>query len=92
VSPLLVAEVLGRALERVVHQLGRVEELLAAVDDLPLDVEPDVLHERHEGVEDLADAAARNAVAETCTTAGAPQGLGELADLLDEGRAPTMCV
>ena len=35
--PLLVGEVLGRALQRVVHQLGRVEELLAAVDDLPLD-------------------------------------------------------
>ena len=57
-GPLLLAEVLGRALQRVVHQLGRVEELLAPVDDLPLGVEPDVLHQRDERVEDLADAAA----------------------------------
>ena len=48
----------GRALERVVHELGRVEELLAAVDHLPLDVEADVAHQRHERVEDLRDAAA----------------------------------
>ena len=34
--PLLLGQVLGRALERVVHELGRVEELLAPVDDLPL--------------------------------------------------------
>ena len=39
-GPLLVGEVVGRALQRVVHQLGRVEELLAAVDDLPLASRP----------------------------------------------------
>ncbi len=81
--PLLVAEVLGRALQRVVHQLGRVEELLAAVDDLPLDVEPHVLHERHEGVEDLAHAAAERGGRDV-HDARPRQGLGELADLLDE--------
>ena len=56
--PLLVGEVLRVALQRVVHQLRRVEELLAAVDHLPLGVEPDVAHQRDQRVEDLRDAAA----------------------------------
>ena len=56
--PLLVGEVLRVALQRVVHHLRRVEELLAAVDHVPLDVEADVLHQRDQRVEDLRDAAA----------------------------------
>ena len=56
--PLLVRQVLRVALQRVVHELGGVEELLAPVDDLPLDVEPDVAHERHEREQDLRHAAA----------------------------------
>ena len=82
-GPLLLAEVLGRALQRVVHQLGRVEELLAAVDDLPLDVEPDVLHQRDERVEDLADAAAERGGRDVDDLA-ALQGRGELPDLVDQ--------
>ena len=45
-SPTAPRQVLRRALERVVHQLGRVEELLAPVDHLPLAVEADVAHQR----------------------------------------------
>jgi hypothetical protein len=41
-----------------VHELRRVEELLAPVDDVPLAVEADVLHERDERVEDLRHPAA----------------------------------
>ena len=40
------------------HHLGRVEELLAAVDHLPLALEPDVDHQRHQRVQDLRHAAA----------------------------------
>ena len=83
--PLLVGEVLGRALQRVVHELRRVEELLAPVDDLPLALEPDVLHERDERVEDLGDAAAERGRRDV-HDARALQRLGELADLLDRGR------
>jgi hypothetical protein len=57
-APLVLREVLRIPLERVVHQLRRVEELLTAEDDLPVGVDPDVAHERHERVEDLRDAAA----------------------------------
>ncbi len=51
--PLLLVEILRGALERVVHELGRVEELLAPVDHLPLALQPDVAHQRHERVQDL---------------------------------------
>ena len=56
--PLLLGEVLRVALERVVHLLGRVEELLAAVDDVPVGLEADVAHQRDERVEQLAHPAA----------------------------------
>ena len=84
--PLLLGEVLRVALQRVVHQLRRVEELLAAVDHLPLDLEPDVAHQRHERVEDLRDAAAERGGRQV-HDAPALQRLGELADLLDERAA-----
>ena len=45
-------------LERVVDRLRDREELVLAVDDPPLDVEADVLHQRDEGVVDLGHAAA----------------------------------
>jgi hypothetical protein len=81
--PVLVGQVLRRALEGVVHELRRVEELLAPVDDLPLGLEADVLHERHERVEDLAHAAAERRGGDV-HDARALQRLGERADLLDE--------
>ena len=65
------------------HQLRRVEELLAPVDHLPLDVDADVAHQRDERVEDLRDAAAERRRREV-EDALALQRLGELADLLDE--------
>ena len=56
--PLLVAQRLLGALQRVVEELGRVEELLLAEDHVPVGVEADVAHQRHDRVEDLRDAAA----------------------------------
>ena len=82
-APLLLGEVLRVALQRVVHQLRRVEELLAAVDHLPLDLEPDVAHQRHERVEDLRHAAAERGRREMDHPL-ALQRLGELAHLLDQ--------
>ena len=38
-----------RALQRVVHRLGDREELVAAVDDLPLGVDPEALQQRDVG-------------------------------------------
>ena len=76
-------QVLRVALERVVHELRRVEELLAAVDDLPLDLEPHVAHERDQRVEDLRHAAAERRRAELHDPR-ALQRLGQLADLLDQ--------
>ena len=81
--PLLLVEILGRALQRVVHQLGRVEELLAPVDHLPLAVEPDVAHQRHERVEDLRDAAAERGRGDVHHPL-ALQRLGQLADFGDQ--------
>ena len=46
------------ALQRVVQELGGVEELLLAEDHVPVGVEADVAHQRHDRVEDLRDAAA----------------------------------
>ena len=73
----------GRALQRVVHQLGRVEELLAPVDHLPLALEPDVAHQRHERVEDLRHPAAERGGRDVHDPR-ALQRLGQLADLLDQ--------
>ncbi len=84
--PLLLGEVLRVALEGVVHDLRGVEELLAPVDHLPLDLEPDVAHQRHERVEDLRDAAAERRGAQV-DDAPALQRLGQLADLLHERAA-----
>ena len=81
--PLLLVEVLGSALERVVHQLGRVEELLAPVDHLPLAVQAHVAHQRHERVEDLRDAAAERGRRDVHDPL-ALQRLGQLADFGDQ--------
>jgi len=59
-----------------------VEELLAPVDDLPLDVDADVLHQRDQRVEDLRDAAAERGRRHVHDP-GALQRFGELADLRD---------
>ena len=56
--PLLVGERLGRPLQRVVEELGRFEELLLAEDHVPVRVDADVAHQRHDRVEDLRHAAA----------------------------------
>ena len=71
------------ALERVVNRLRDVEELVLAVDDLPLRVEPGVAHERHERVEDLRDAAAERGGREV-QDALAGEGLRQRADLVHE--------
>ena len=84
--PLLVGDRLRVALERVVHQLGDVEELLAAEDHPPVGVEADVAHQRHQRVEDLRDAAAERGRADVQHPL-AGQRLGELADLLDQAAA-----
>ena len=56
--PLLLAERVGVALQRVVEALGDVVELLAPEHDLPLGVDADVVHQRDQRVEDLRHAAA----------------------------------
>jgi hypothetical protein len=56
--PLARVQVLRVALQGVVHELGRVEELLAPHHHLPLGLDPDVLHQGDERVEDLGHAAA----------------------------------
>ncbi len=69
-------------LERVVHRLGDGEELVAAVDDLPLGVDPEALQERHVRGQQLGDAApVRGGV--DVQDPGAPKGLGESTDALD---------
>ncbi len=70
------------ALQRVVHGLGDAEELVAAVDHLPLGLEADIAGERDVGREQFGDAAAvRGGV--HVEDAGAWQRLGELADAFD---------
>ena len=81
--PLLVAERLVGALQRVVEELGRVEELLLAEDHVPVGVEADVAHQRHDRVEDLRDAAAEGGRADV-EDALSLERLGELADPLDQ--------
>ncbi len=82
-APLILIEILRRALQRVVHQLGRVEELLAAVDHLPLAVQPHVAHQRHERVEDLRDPAAESRRGDV-HHAPPLQRLRQLPDLVDQ--------
>ena len=65
------------------HHLGRVEELLAAVDHVPLAVQPDVDHQRHQRVQDLRDAAAERGRRDVQDPL-ALQPLGALADLVDQ--------
>ena len=77
-----VSGLLG-ALQRVVEQLGRVEELFLAEDDVPVGVEPDVAHQRHDRVEDLRDAAAERGRADVQNPLPL-QRLGELADPLGQ--------
>jgi hypothetical protein len=89
--PLLVGDRLRVALERVVHQLGDVEELLPAEDHAPVDVEADVAHERHQGVEDLRDPPAERGRADV-QDALALEGCGKVADLLDQPAAGEMGV
>ena len=60
--------------------LGDVEELGRRGQDLPLDLEPDVGHQRHERVEDLGDAAAERGRVDV-QHALAAQPPGELLDL-----------
>ena len=81
--PLLVAERLLGALQRVVEELGRVEELFLAEDHVPVGVEADVAHQRHDRVEDLRDAAAEGGGADV-QDALSLERLGELADLLGQ--------
>ena len=81
--PLLVAQRLLGALQRVVEELGRVEELFLAEDHVPVGVEADVAHQRHDRVEDLRDAAAEGGGADV-QDALPLQRLGQLADLLDQ--------
>ena len=84
--PLLISDVAGVALERIVHQLGGVEELLTAVDHLPFAVQTHVHHQRHKRGQDLGDAAAECGRREVENTF-ALERLGELMDLVHE-RAP----
>ena len=65
------------------HELGGGEELVLAVDHLPLDLEADVAHQRHERVEDLRHAAAERGRREVHDPP-ALQRLGQLADLVDQ--------
>ena len=81
--PLLVAQGLLGPLQRVVEELGRVEELFFAEDHVPVRVEPDVAHQRHDRVEDLRDAAAEGGGADV-QDALSLQRLGQLADLLGQ--------
>ena len=81
--PLRVGDRLGVALERVVHQLGDVEEVLLPEDHLPVGVEADVAHQRHQRVEDLRYAPAERGRAHVQDRL-ALQRLGELADALDQ--------
>src|SRR3954463_10241591 len=71
------------ALERVVHQLRGVEELLAADDHLPLGLDARVTHEGDERVQDLGDAAAESGRRQM-QDLEALQLVRQLFDLLDQ--------
>ena len=64
-------------------RLRDVEELVPALDDPPLDVEPRVPHERHERVQNLGHASAERGRGEV-QHALAFERTGKLADLLHE--------
>jgi len=70
-------------LQGVVEDLGRVEELLPAQDHLPVRVEPDVAHQRHQRVEDLRDPAAERRRADVQDPAPL-QRFRQLANPLDQ--------
>ena len=80
---LLLAQALRIALERVVNRLRHIEELVRAVDDPPLRLEPGVGHQRNERVVDLGDAAAERRCREVQHPL-ARQRLGQAADLLHQ--------
>ena len=84
--PLLVGQRPLIALQRVVQQLGRIEELLLAEHHAPVGVEADISHQRHERVEDLRDAAPEGRRADV-EHAATPERLGQLADPLDQRAA-----
>jgi hypothetical protein len=81
--PLLGAERVGVSLERVVEPLGDVVELLAAEHHLPLGLDPDILHQRDQGVEDLRYAAAEGGRGDV-HHAQALEALRQLPDLGDQ--------
>ena len=47
-----------RPLEQVVNSLGRLEKLGSAIDDHPLRVQPQGIHQGRHGLKDFSDAAA----------------------------------
>ena len=55
--PLLLGQALRVSLKRVVDRLRDVPELLGALDDPPLGLEPGILHQRDQRVVDLRDTA-----------------------------------
>src|SRR3954468_12879876 len=71
------------ALERVVHQLRGVEELLAADDHLPFGLDARVTHEGYERVQDLGHAATESGRGKV-QDLEALQLLRQLFDLLDQ--------
>ena len=89
--PLLVGDRLLVALERVVHQLGDVEELLAPEDHVPVRVEADVAHQRDQRVEDLRDAAAERGRADV-QDAGCPRSGSASSRISSISPRPTRCV
>ena len=65
------------------EHLRDVEELLAPDHDLPVALQPDVAHQRHERVEDLGDAAAHRGRVDVQDPL-ALERLGQLVDLFDQ--------
>ena len=80
---LLLGEPLRVALQRVVNRLRDGEELVRTADDAPLDLEARVLHERHERVLDLSDAASESGRRQL-EHAGARKRLRERANLVHQ--------
>jgi hypothetical protein len=83
IPPVLLGQIVTITLKRVVHHLRRVEEPLATVDHVPLAVQADVDHQRHERIQDLRDAASERGRRQM-EDALAPQSLGALADLVHQ--------
>ena len=76
----LVGDLERHPLQAVVEALGDVEEVVVGGQHLPLGLEADVVHQRHERVEDLGHAAAERRGVDV-QDALAPQALAELDDL-----------